>query len=41
MRKCRVQDISVVMPGGERQAAWKTGGGNFARAKIMHVDDWR
>jgi hypothetical protein len=39
--KYRTQDISVVVLGGETQAAWKMVGGNFARAKIVKVDDWR
>ncbi len=41
VRKYRAQDISVVVLGGESQAAWKMVGGNFARAKIVKVDDWR
>ncbi|MBL8379922.1 MAG: hypothetical protein JNM79_18780 [Burkholderiales bacterium] len=41
LRKYRAEDISVVVLGGETQAAWKMVGGNFARAKIMRVDDWR
>ena len=41
VRKYRTQDISVVVLGGETQAAWKMVGGNFARAKIVKVDDWR
>jgi len=30
-----------VVLGGETQAAWKMVGGNFARAKLVKVDDWR
>ena len=41
VQKYRAQDISVVVLGGETQAAWKFVGGNFARAKIMKIDDWR
>ncbi len=31
----------VVVLGGETQSAWKMVGGNFARAKMVKVDDWR
>lgn len=41
VRKYRAQDISVVVLGGETQSAWKMVGGNFARAKMVKVDDWR
>jgi len=41
VRKYRAQDISVVVLGGETQAAWKMVGGNFARAKMVKIDDWR
>ena len=41
VRKYRAQDISVVVLGGESQAAWKMVGGNFARAKTVRIDDWR
>jgi hypothetical protein len=41
VRKYRTQDISVVVLGGETQSAWKMVGGNFARAKIVKIDDWR
>ncbi len=41
VRKYRAEDISVVVLGGETQAAWKMVGGNFARAKIVKIDDWR
>lgn len=41
VHKYRAQDISVVVLGGETQSAWKMVGGNFARAKMVKVDDWR
>ena len=41
VRKYRAEDISVVVLGGETQSAWKMVGGNFARAKMVKVDDWR
>lgn len=41
VRKYRPEDISVVVLGGETQSAWKMVGGNFARAKMVKVDDWR
>jgi hypothetical protein len=41
VRKYRAEDISVVVLGGETQSAWKMVGGNFARAKMVKIDDWR
>lgn len=41
VRKYRAQDISVVVLGGESQAAWKMVGGNFSRTKFAKIDDWR
>lgn len=41
VRKYRAEDISVVVMGGETQSAWKMVGGNFARAKMVKIDDWR
>ncbi|MBL0420098.1 hypothetical protein JI739_07030 [Ramlibacter sp. AW1] len=41
VRKYRPEDISVVVMGGETQAAWKMVGGSLGRAKTVKVDDWR
>ncbi|MBI2959924.1 MAG: hypothetical protein HYY28_06400 [Betaproteobacteria bacterium] len=39
--KYRPEDISIVVIGGETQAAWKMIGGTFGRSKMVRIDDWR